>query len=278
MPLPKPNPGETKEEFLNRCMGNDTMNEEFPDSKQRYAVCLNQWKSKEKDSVLMIKENRVNSNSGISVVMRKKGKDEKAKQRPVIEGHAAVFNQLSEFLGFGFEFQEIILPGAFQDVLDNDVRALFNHDDNMVLGRTTNGTLQLSEDEKGLFVRIFPPNTQLGRDLIKSIRRKDITQMSFAFTIDMDGDVWMKDEETGNVIRMIKRVKQLYDVSPVTFPAYPQTDVNVHSYNFDYKYIGYLGYKKLGLVETKETIEKELEKISVRHNIRKKYIDLLEMD
>jgi HK97 family phage prohead protease len=143
----------------------------------------------------------------------KEGKD-------VVIGHAAVFNSLSEDLG---GFREKIQPGAFDDVLKNDVRAYFNHDPNYLLGRTSAGTLRLSVDEQGLRYELDVPNTTAGRDLKENMRLGNITQSSFAFTIGKDGDAWER-AENGADIRTIKKVKRLYDVSPVSLPAYPSAN------------------------------------------------------
>lgn len=141
---------------------------------------------------------------------------------PKLRGHAAVFDQLSEDLG---GFREKIAPGAFANsITQDDVRALFNHDANFVLGRNKSGTLRMVEDETGLQVEIDQPDTQLGRDIITSVARGDITQMSFGFTTIRDA--WAKIENEW--VRTLLEVK-LYDVSPVTYPAYPQTDVAVRS-------------------------------------------------
>jgi len=142
---------------------------------------------------------------------------------PVIEGYAAVFNVRSlEMWGF----QEIILPGAFADsIASDDIRSLWNHDTSFVLGRTRNGTLSLHEDEVGLRVRIQPPDTQFARDFVESIRRGDVDQMSFAFEVLPDGEEWERDDEE-RLLRKLKKVT-LYEVSPVTFPAYPATSVSV---------------------------------------------------
>ena len=139
--------------------------------------------------------------------------------KPVIEGHAAVFNQKADIFGF----TEEVAPGAFRDSIGtDDIRALFNHDSNFVLGRNRSKTLELTEDERGLFISNIPPETQWARDLLVSIERGDINQMSFGFrTLD---DAWATVD--GVPHRTLKRV-QLFDVSPVTFPAYPQTDVGV---------------------------------------------------
>ena len=132
----------------------------------------------------------------------------------VVVGHAAVFDQLSEDLG---GFKERIHKNAFDDVLDNDVRAFFNHDPNHLLARVSSGTLKLSIDEKGLKYEFSVPDTSSGRDLLVSMERGDISQSSFAFTIQDDS--W--DKENGRDIRTINKVKRLYDVSPVSIPAYP---------------------------------------------------------
>jgi HK97 family phage prohead protease len=143
---------------------------------------------------------------------------------PVIKGHAAVFN---EFTDIGGMFREQVLPGAFKRAIkEDDVRALFNHDANFVLGRNTAGTLRMKEDKQGLSIEIDPPNTQAANDLMVSMERGDIDQMSFAFkTIKED---WRMGEDGELDERDLKEVK-LFDVSPVTYPAYDGTDVGVRS-------------------------------------------------
>ncbi len=144
---------------------------------------------------------------------------------PVIEGHAALFDSLSQDLGFMFPFKERINRGAFKDSVEaDDIRALWNHDANYVLGRNRAGTLELSENDKGLKVRIHPPDTTWARDLTESIKRGDVSQMSFGFIVEKEA--W--SVEDGQDIRTLERVK-LFDVSPVTFPAYLDTDVGVRS-------------------------------------------------
>ena len=134
-----------------------------------------------------------------------------------ITGHAAVFNQMSSDLG---GFREIIAPDAFSNVLNDDVRALVNHDPNLLLARTSSGTLNLEQTNEGLQYSFDVPDTTYGRDLIISMERGDITQSSFAFTIEDDSWETTDDGE----VRTINKVKQLYDVSPVTYPAYPDAD------------------------------------------------------
>jgi uncharacterized protein len=152
--------------------------------------------------------------------------EEREGKTPVIRGHAAVFNQLSDDLG---GFREQIVPGAFGEAIErDDVRALINHDSTLILGRNKSGTLRMSEDATGLLVEIDPPDTQYARDLLVSMKRGDITQMSFGFGVKPGGQDWAKDDE-GRTIRTLKKLR-LFDVSPVTYPAYPQTDVAVRSY------------------------------------------------
>src|SRR5690625_1272981 len=145
---------------------------------------------------------------------------------PGLIGYAARYNVLSGNLG---GFRERILPGAFADaVLTSDIRALWNHEDSLVLGRTKSGTLRVADTELGLHVEIDLPDTTAGRDALTSIRRGDVDQMSFAFTVGPDGDRWFEDED-GRVIREIRSVKELFDVSPVTYPAYDATTVSARS-------------------------------------------------
>lgn len=139
---------------------------------------------------------------------------------PLIRGHAAVFDSLSENLG---GFREVIAPGAFDDVLGDDVRALFNHDPNAILGRSTAGTLRVGVDAAGLTYEIDPPDTQAARDLLVSMERGDVRESSFGFRVARGGDTWDENDD-GVLIRTITKVARLYDVSPVTFPAYPDTD------------------------------------------------------
>ncbi|MDW5376833.1 HK97 family phage prohead protease [Halomonas sp. HP20-15] len=136
-----------------------------------------------------------------------------------IVGHGAVFGKRSEMI-LGM-FKEEIAPGAFDDVLGDDVRALFNHDPSFVLGRTRSGTLELSIDTEGLRYEIDPPDTQSVRDMVLApLMRRDITGSSFAFRVAPDGDEW-REEDDGLIVRTITRFSRLLDVSPVTYPAYP---------------------------------------------------------
>jgi HK97 family phage prohead protease len=139
-----------------------------------------------------------------------------------IRGHAAVFDSLSLDLG---GFREKIDPGAFQRTIrEDDVRALVNHDPNLVLGRNKAGTLRLMEDARGLAIEIDPPDTQGARDLLTLLGRGDISQMSFGYYALSDR--W--ETQGSEAIRTLEEV-QLVDVSVVTFPAYPETDAGLRS-------------------------------------------------
>lgn len=143
-----------------------------------------------------------------------------------IAGHAAVFNTRAEiFPGF----VEEIMPGAFATAIqEDDVRALWNHNPDFVLGRNGRAkTLSLREDTQGLAVEIDPPPTTWANDLLISMRRGDVTQMSFGFRIRQaeEAESWGTLPD-GSILRTIKQV-ELFDVSPVTYPAYPETDVAV---------------------------------------------------
>lgn len=142
-----------------------------------------------------------------------------------LEGYAAVFDKDSD----GFWFIERIRKGAFADTIkEDDIAALFNHDRNQVLGRNTAETLALEEDKTGLKYIIDLPDTQVGRDLHVVVKRGDVKGSSFSFQTQKDEWEYLDDGET--VIRTLLKVK-LFDVGPVTFPAYPDTTTAVRSLN-----------------------------------------------
>lgn len=238
MPMPSPKKDEKKEEFLDRCMGDEVMNDEYPDKKQRYAVCLSIWE-KDKEGDKKSKEPKREVRTFELDMMEVRSEEGESKK---IRGHAAVFDKLSEDLG---GFREIIERGSFvASIKKDDIRALFNHDPNYILGRNKAKTLILNEDEQGLYYEIEPPDTQYARDLMVSIERGDVNQCSFAFNIEgKNGEKWFIDgkevnaeeafgafwdENKHEIVRHVIKAK-LYDVSPVTYPAYPQTDVKVRS-------------------------------------------------
>ena len=137
-----------------------------------------------------------------------------------IEGYGAKFRVYSEDLG---GFTERISEGAFKKTIkENDIRSLFNHDSNYVLARTKNKSLTLQEDGKGLFFNAKLPDTTYARDLVANIKAKNITQNSFGFKTVLDK--WNKDMTKRELLEV-----RLFDVGPVTFPAYPQTTVSARS-------------------------------------------------
>ena len=140
-----------------------------------------------------------------------------------VRGYAAVFNSMSEDLG---GYKEIIDPAFFNEVLQDDVRCLLNHSDNNVLGRSTAGTLTLGVDAKGLFFEYEDPGTTVSRDLLISLSRGDISQCSFQFEVFDSSEGGYKFERKGEEwFCTLLRCKRLYDVGPVTFPAYTETSI-----------------------------------------------------
>jgi HK97 family phage prohead protease len=142
-----------------------------------------------------------------------------------VRGVAAVINQATD-LGFA---EEIISEGAFNEVLEDDVRVLGNHDPNQVLGRTASGTAKVFLTESGELGYSFTPDYENPTHVswVRSIMRGDITQSSFAFTVPKGGSEWRSSEKYGvNGMRVIKKIERLYDVSPVTYPAYEGTAVS----------------------------------------------------
>ncbi len=146
-------------------------------------------------------------------------------ENTIISGYAALFDTPSEDFG---GWSEVIDPHAFDGVLASnpDVRALWNHNPDVVLGRTTANTLTLNVDARGLAYVIQPPDTTTARDLIVSMRRKDVTGSSFGFICKRDQ--WT-DNANGTITRRILEFEELLDVSPVTYPAYTATTSGVRS-------------------------------------------------
>lgn len=144
-------------------------------------------------------------------------------------GVAAVVNSITD-MGW---YEERIEAGAFDDALkssDLDCRCLFNHEDEMILGRTTSGTLRLSVNDNGALAYEYDADyrSPLHTQVACAIERRDITQSSFAFTIE--SVEWSYSEKYGEMgLRTIKKIKKLYDVSPVTYPAYEDTEADSRS-------------------------------------------------
>lgn len=134
-----------------------------------------------------------------------------------IGGYAAVFNSTADI---GGSFREVIAPGAFASAMSADVRALIDHNSGRVIGRTTAGTLRLSEDATGLAVEIDLPDTTDGRDLAVLMERGDVSGMSFGFIVTKQ--TW---DETGPIPTRTIEAVDLREVSVVAFPAYDDTSI-----------------------------------------------------
>jgi len=154
--------------------------------------------------------------------------DEEGKK--TLRGYALKFGQRYD-MGW---FEEEIAKGALDETDMDDVRALFNHDPSFVLGRTTSGTLRMKLDDIGLMYEVDIPDTTAARDLMVSIERGDITQSSWAFGLDYENsetETWTRNSGGAKSVRSIKKVKKMYDVSPVTYPANPDTTAAARSYD-----------------------------------------------
>lgn len=145
---------------------------------------------------------------------------------PRLTGYAALFGQETVI---GEWFRERIEPGAFSAALErqDDVRALINHDPTLILGRTRSGTLTLTQDERGLRYEVLPPDTTYARDLLASVQRGDVTQSSFAFRVTRERQE--PPTQRGQLPLRIVQEVELFDVSPVTYPAYANTTVSARA-------------------------------------------------
>ncbi|QQS08683.1 MAG: HK97 family phage prohead protease [Phycisphaerales bacterium] len=177
------------------------------------------------------------------VELREAG-DAKDGRIATLQGYAALFDSKSEDLG---GFVETIRAGAFKTSLDrgDDIRALVGHNTDLVIGRRTAKTLDISEDKKGLKVEIAVPDTSAGRDLVVSVKRGDITGMSFGFaTVE---DEWTRKTENARTVYFRELIEvDLFEVSAVAFPAYPETSVEARNTDRSAKDILEEGIRRLG--------------------------------
>ena len=185
-------------------------------------------------------------------------------EKRTVVGTAAVFNSRTELWTDTFEE---IAAGAFDEVLDNDVRALFNHDSSKILARTKSKTLKLSVDKNGLNYTFNAPNTTVGNDLLESLSRGDIDQSSFAFRVK---EAKWTDLGDGKELRTILKVSELLDVSPVTYPAYRDTKVAKRE-------------KEQRDIDATDQVKKEQEEnkqkeIQRKHNERERKLKLLKLN
>lgn len=144
-----------------------------------------------------------------------------------ISGYGAIFNSETVIGGM---FRETILPGAFRSIVagPSDVLSLFNHDESLVLGRTTARTLAISEDATGLRYDVTPPASR--QDVIDSVQRGDVTGSSFGFRVADGGETWTRPTKAGELaLRTISQFSEIRDVGPVTFPAFEATTAEARS-------------------------------------------------
>lgn len=141
-----------------------------------------------------------------------------------LSGFAAMYDSLSGDLG---GFREKIQPGAFRSAFEQgaDIKAFWNHNSDHVLGRTTSGTLRLFDDPQGLRIEIDPPES--AANFIEAVDRGDVSQMSFGFSVNENGDRVELDDD-GMVIRTLTDIR-LFEVSPVAMPAYPATSISART-------------------------------------------------
>jgi hypothetical protein len=197
-------------------------------------------------------ENRFYDNPDISLRASMDG------DNMVLEGYAALSNVESRLISEnGKKFVEVLERGAFSDVTNNDVYLTFNHSKDKILARTTNKTLSLNEDDKGLHFRATLNNTSDSKNLYEMVSRGDVTENSFAFTVG-EGQKWSRNVE-GVPLRRISRISNLHDVSVVTKAAYPQTEVYARGLDeFD------VAQKPIEIDLTKEINELELVNIKLK--------------
>lgn len=139
-----------------------------------------------------------------------------------IEGYALKFDTWSEDLG---GFRESIHKDALKNTDTSDVRALFNHNADHIIARSAAGSLELDVDDIGLKFRAKIPNTSYGRDLLENLRNGNVNQCSFGFCLAENGDEFTYDKEERSYKRILRNIKEIVDVSVVTYPAYRDTDV-----------------------------------------------------
>lgn len=149
--------------------------------------------------------------------------DEAAEAR-TIKGYAAKFEKLSLDLG---GYREVISKGAFLKSLKRDIVALWSHNTDIVLGRSSNGTLELEEDEVGLRFKLALDSDHWSDYAFRKIQRKDVRGMSFGFRIPNNGFEWLLDDAKKRLRRLVEI--DLHEVSPTVFPAYPSSSVAVRS-------------------------------------------------
>ncbi len=190
------------------------------------AILTPEKREKEQKTAILVPERRVLHHIEAELRVSKR-----ADGKRVIEGYAAKFGKKSLDLG---GFREQIDRKAFEDCISRcDVRCLREHNPREILGRTKFGTLRLSTDDVGLRFEADVPDTQVGRDTVTDIDDGNLDQCSFSFTVKSPGgDKWEGDWDDDELpVRTVLDVKDLYDVGPVQFAAYTDTEVNCRSFD-----------------------------------------------
>ena len=266
MPLPTPKPYEPKDEFIDRCMIDDIMVEDFEDDKQRFAVCETQYEDnrrniwdKKYDNIM---EKRI-LNTETTIETR----DVDGQEKDVVVGYASIYGSKSNNLG---GFYEYIEAGAFTPELieKSDIRALINHDASLILARSQygQGTLDVKADEKGLRYEFVLPNTTIAQDLKENMRLGNVSQSSFAFTVQEDE--WSTNDDNES-IRTIKSIDSLFDIAIVTYPAYSEA-----SSDLIIAQRGLATYKDKLKLEEDEKVREEEEKELVKRSLVSLKIEL----
>ena len=180
---------------------------------------------------MAIKPDREYRNFAAFNLVETRAAEEGGNDEMFVEGYASTFESYTlfedDYNGVHEVYREQIIPDAFRETDMTDVVFLRDHT-GTVLGRTKNGLVRLSVDDKGLFTRTDLSKTEAARQMFEDIKAENYTQMSFAFTSDRNEEDWTeeRDGDTAIYTRIIKRVKKIYDVSAVGFPANPTTDIS----------------------------------------------------
>ena len=173
-----------------------------------------------------------------------------------IEGYFIVFGQQTELWAGAYEE---IAPNALDKTLNNDIRALINHDTRLVLGRNKSGTLELRVDSRGLFGKIkINPNDTEAVNLYERVKRGDVSQCSFGFNIISEETEWQDD---GTVKWTITEV-DLHEVSVVTFPAYEETGVQARQASVE-------AYREKQILQKKNNLKVRLKNYGIETTIVK---------
>lgn len=175
-------------------------------------------------------------------------RDDEAPEEMIIEGYFALYENETELFTNSFE---IITKGAFDKTLNNDIRGLWNHNTQYVLGRNKSGSIELRTDDKGLYGLIRLPNTQYARDLYELVKRGDVDQCSFGFNILEEE---LEELASGGYRWRINEI-DLHEISVVTFPAYENTSVQARTKQIEEIEKRKLDEKKAALLKRMEDIK-----------------------